>query len=115
MGKKRGTVYYDADCKICTTSVGLIKDGDNDESLEYRPYQEASELPAGLTKQNVQDEIWLVMPDGRKYGGFHAMRRLAWRKLWMWPMAPLLWLPGMGWLGPKVYLWVARNRHRLWR
>ena len=110
--KKKCTVYYDGECRFCTTSVGLLNGGDN--SLEYQPYQEAKQLPAGLTRQDVQSEVWLVMPDGRKYGGFHAVRRLAWHKPWLWPLALLLWLPGMSWLGPKIYRWVARNRHKIW-
>jgi predicted DCC family thiol-disulfide oxidoreductase YuxK len=113
MGKEKGTVYYDGECKFCATSVGLLKD-DGEDSAEYKPYQDTQDLPEGLTPQSAENQLWLVMPDGRKYGGFFAVRRLAWRKPWMWPIALLLWLPGMDWLGPKVYRWVARNRRKLW-
>ena len=29
------------------------------------------------------------------------------------PLAPLMWLPGMGALGSRVYAWVAANRRRI--
>ncbi|MBM3924582.1 MAG: DUF393 domain-containing protein [SAR202 cluster bacterium] len=111
--KKKPAVYYDGECKFCAASVGLVKGRQEDESMEYRPSQGIEQLPAGLTRQDVHRQLWLVLPDGRKYGGFHAVRRLAWRRPWFWPLAALLWLPGMGWLGPVVYRWVARNRYRL--
>jgi predicted DCC family thiol-disulfide oxidoreductase YuxK len=31
----------------------------------------------------------------------------------MWPLLALLYFPGSRRLGPRVYAWVARNRHRL--
>jgi predicted DCC family thiol-disulfide oxidoreductase YuxK len=38
---------------------------------------------------------------------------MAWRLPLLWAVAPLLYLPGVPWLGQKVYLWVARNRFNL--
>jgi predicted DCC family thiol-disulfide oxidoreductase YuxK len=47
------------------------------------------------------------------YGGYRAIRWLAWRLPMTWLVAPLLYLPGMLWLGQKIYLWVARNRFKI--
>jgi hypothetical protein len=56
----------------------------------------------------------VVTPDHRHvYHGFAALRWLAWRLPLLWPVLPLLYLPGVPALGQRLYLWVARNRFRL--
>jgi hypothetical protein len=56
----------------------------------------------------------VLTPDGRRvYHGFAALRWLAWRLPLLWPLAPLLYLPGIPSLGQRLYLWIARNRFRL--
>ena len=53
-----------------------------------------------------------VLPSdgGHLYGGYRAIRWLAWRLPMTWLVAPMLYLPGMTFIGQKIYLWVARNR-----
>jgi predicted DCC family thiol-disulfide oxidoreductase YuxK len=56
----------------------------------------------------------VLSADGRRvYHGFAALRWLAWRLPLLWPVAPLLYVPGVAGLGQRLYLWVARNRFRL--
>jgi predicted DCC family thiol-disulfide oxidoreductase YuxK len=56
----------------------------------------------------------VLAPDGgRLYHGFAALRWLAWRLPPLWPLAPLLYVPGVLTVGQRLYLWVARNRFRL--
>ena len=56
----------------------------------------------------------LLTPDGKRlYHGFGAFRWMAWRLPLCWPIAPLLYVPGVPWLGQRIYLWIARNRFHL--
>ena len=41
------------------------------------------------------------------------IRWMAWRIPVLWWLAPLLYLPGVPWLGRKLYRWVAKNRYDL--
>ena len=53
-------------------------------------------------------------PDRRRaYAGFRAVRYMLWRMPATLPFAPLTYLPGVPWLGNRVYLWVARNRFQI--
>jgi predicted DCC family thiol-disulfide oxidoreductase YuxK len=56
----------------------------------------------------------VVTPDRKRaYAGFKAFRWMSWRMPLTWPLAPWLYLPGVPWLGHRVYLWIARNRFKL--
>ncbi|MGH7540224.1 MAG: DCC1-like thiol-disulfide oxidoreductase family protein, partial [Gemmatimonadota bacterium] len=51
-------------------------------------------------------------PEGRVYRGFFAFRALARALPPLWPVLPLLHLPGVASLGVRVYDRVARARGR---
>ena len=60
------------------------------------------------------EEMHVLTPDRRRaFAGFAAFRWLAWRLPLLWPVLPLLYLPGADELGQRAYLWVARNRFQL--
>jgi predicted DCC family thiol-disulfide oxidoreductase YuxK len=85
--------------------------------LDFVNARDLERLPAydpPLDPDRLLQEMHLLTPDGsRLYHGFAALRWMAWRLPLLWPLAPLLYLPGMPWLGQKLYLWVARNRFHL--
>ncbi len=60
------------------------------------------------------EQMHLVTPD-RKHArvGFKAVRWILWRLPLTLPLAPLMYIPGVPWLGHKAYLWVAKNRYDL--
>ena len=56
-------------------------------------------------------QLHLLDEDGRLWGGFAALRRLAWLMPMLYPALPILYFPGMGLIGPIVYRFVAANRY----
>lgn len=114
---QRALLFYDGDCPLCRRSVALVR------RLDWRGCVE----PVSLRDENdprVQalpippderlDQMHLQPAGGGKIrSGFAAVRWLGWRLPPLWLLAPLLYLPGMGTLGPRLYRWVARNRFRL--
>ena len=48
---------------------------------------------------------------GRVYFGFSAYRVIAWRIPLFWPVAPLLYVPGVRPAGDAVYRRIAERRH----
>jgi predicted DCC family thiol-disulfide oxidoreductase YuxK len=67
-----------------------------------------------LVPQRLLEEMHLVTPDQRRvYHGYGAFRWMAWRMPLLWITAPLLYIPGVPWLGQRIYLWVARNRFKI--
>jgi predicted DCC family thiol-disulfide oxidoreductase YuxK len=59
------------------------------------------------------EAMQLVLPDGRVLAGDAAVPEILGRlRGWRW-LAAAFRVPGMARLSPRVYAWVARNRHRL--
>jgi hypothetical protein len=54
----------------------------------------------------------LVAPDGRRVRGFLAFRALTAVVPALWPLAPLLRLPGVAPAGDRIYRFVAARRPR---
>jgi predicted DCC family thiol-disulfide oxidoreductase YuxK len=115
MNKAR--VLYDGDCAFCCKSVELLKKLDWLGKLEYVNVRDESQ--AFLMEPPIADAPLLeqmhVMPAGSNLldGGYRAIRWLAWRLPATWLFAPFLYLPGMTWLGQKIYLAIARNRFKI--
>jgi len=112
----KGVVLYDGDCGFCQQSVRLLKALDWFGALHFRSARDA-DLPASevpLDRAKMLDEMHLLTPDRRTaYAGFSAFRWVAWRLPLTAPVAPLMYLPGVLWVGNRVYRWVARNRFKL--
>ncbi len=66
-----------------------------------------------LTEETCMRAMQLVYPDGRVYAGeqalphlFRLMRRYRW-------LAGFLRLPGIAFIAPHAYRWIAKHRHML--
>lgn len=115
--KGRGVVLYDGTCPLCQRSVRVLKKLDWFGQLHYQDCRDTANLPpcdVPLTLSRMLEEMHVVTPDRKHaYAGFAAFRWMAWRipaTVWL---APLLYLPGVPWLGHKAYLWVAKHRYDL--
>jgi len=110
-------VLYDGDCPLCRRSVALLRRLDWFGVLEYVSFRDAydpllAQIP--VQPERLQEEMHLLVPGvGTAYHGFAAFRWMAWRLPPLWPLAPLLSIPGVPRLGQRIYLWIARNRFRL--
>ena len=103
--------YYDDGCGLCITLVRGLRPMDLLSRVSWTPYSSLESPPQGRTWEDLDREACLETAEGRVYGGFEGVRRLALRLPPLLPLAPLLWLPGMG---PMLYRWVARNRQRVY-
>jgi predicted DCC family thiol-disulfide oxidoreductase YuxK len=110
-------LLYDGLCPLCQKSIKVLRRLDWLGKLAYQNARDVERVPSmdpPLQLERMLEEMHLVTPDGQSvYVGFYAFRWLAWRLPLLIPLAPLLYLPGMPWLGGKVYRWVARNRFNL--
>jgi hypothetical protein len=80
--------------------------------VRWVAFQSLAEMPGGLTRSDLQREAY-IQHGGSLEGGFYSFRRLTLVLPPLWPLAPLMWLPGMQLMGVPAYAWVARNRGRL--
>lgn len=113
----QATVLFDGQCAFCQRSVAILKKLDWLKKLRYQDARQVELLPKTdppLDPQRLLDEMHVVPAAGYPvYHGFASFRWMAWRLPLCWPIAPFLYLPGLPWVGNKVYLWVAKNRYKL--
>ena len=113
----KAVVLFDGDCRFCQKSVAVLRRLDWGRALHFQSARETDRLPPSavpLDQHAMLKEMHLVTPDRqRAFAGFSAFRWLAWRLPLTLPLAPLAYLPGVPWLGNRVYLWVAKNRFDL--
>ncbi len=117
LAKGKAVVLFDGMCPLCQRGVRILKRLDWLKRLHYQDCRDTAHLPPceePLNPKRLLEEMHVVTPDRtRALVGFKAFRWMSWRLPLTLPIAPLLYLPGVPWLGNKVYLWVARNRYDL--
>lgn len=113
----QATLLYDGACPFCQKSVAMLKKLDWLKAVHYQNCRDTARLPVTnppLDPKRLIEEMHLVTADRRYvYHGYGAFRWMAWRMPLLWIIAPLLYIPGVPWLGQRIYLWVARNRFKI--
>jgi predicted DCC family thiol-disulfide oxidoreductase YuxK len=110
------TAIYDSRCVLCQQTRRTVKALDWLKRVEFLDIHEWETVVArvpDLEYEAAMGQIHVLADNGDLLGGFPAMRRLL-RDL---PLGVPFWLmfhlPGMNWLGPKVYAFIARHRYRI--
>ncbi len=110
------TVLYDGYCVLCRQTRRIIKALDwlnRVEFLDIHQWNEVEKRYPALDFETAMGQMHVTTPDGQLIGGFEGMRLLLRDLPLGFPLWLLLHLPGMAWLGPRVYAFVARHRYRI--
>lgn len=109
---KRDVIFYDGACGMCRRSSRWIERLDWLGRIERRdmtkipPEQLPVDLATAMTGMPMRTR------GGRVLVGYPAVRRaLSQTPLGALP-GVLLYVPGLSWLGGRVYAWIAANRRR---
>jgi len=110
-------VLFDGLCPLCQASVRWLKRLDWFSAIEFKDAREPPNIPVMepiLLQSRLLEEMHLITADQKKsFHGFKAVRFVFWRLPLLFLSTPFMYIPGVPWLGQKVYLWVARNRFNL--
>lgn len=113
----KAVLLYDGACALCQASARLLRRLDWCGVLNYQDARDVESLPQvafPLVPKQLLEEMHLLTPKrDAVYRGFYAFRWLAWRLPPVMLLAPLLYLPGVPYLGRRIYRWVARHRFNL--
>ena len=106
------TVLYDDECSLCTFQMKVLGWLDWRNVLALTPLSgpRAHEVAPQLGREELQEAIHCVTPEGRIYRGARAIRFLGMRLPLLVPVALFLWLPGVIFLAEIAYRWISRNR-----
>ena len=115
--KRKHALMFDGACGLCQRTVAVLRRLDVGERIAFLDAlndwtRVHHEFPT-LTQEQCLETMHVVTPRGRVHTGFDAYRALAWSVPVVWPAAPFLYLPGVPWVGRRVYARVAARRHRL--
>ena len=111
---RRRQIVYDGNCGFCRHSLNQLKIMDLFDvfkSVDFQSFDDLAHLHPKLTKEAAASQLHLVELDGQLFGGFAAFRRMCLSLPMCYPLIPLIYFPGMGIIGPRVYRWVAQNRY----
>jgi predicted DCC family thiol-disulfide oxidoreductase YuxK len=110
------TAIYDGYCLICQQSKRIIEALDwfhRVEFLNIHDWQTVEARYPTLDFETAMGQMHTVGEDGRLLGGFEGARRILRELPLGYPVWLLLHVPGMDWLGTKVYQFIARNRYHI--
>lgn len=109
-------MLYDGKCIICRQSRNWVRRLDWAKRIELLDAQDDTLVQARFSqfqKEDLLGAIHVVTPDGQILIGFFGVRYLMRFLPLLWIILPWLYWPGMNWLGPKAYKWVARHRYAI--
>ncbi len=110
------TAIYDGYCVLCQQSKRIIEALDwlnRVEFLNIHDWETVQGRYPDLDYEAAMGQMYMVGEDGGLRGGFEGVHRLLHELPLGFPFWLILHLPGMGWLGSKVYRFIARNRYRI--
>lgn len=106
-------VIYDASCRLCRGTTDWLNRLDGRMRLAFLPLQDprVRERFPDLSPKDLQRHVYVVDTRGNRRKGAGAARYLARRLPALWPLAPLLHVPGTMPLWRWVYKQISHRRH----
>lgn len=110
------TALFDGRCVICQTTRAIMNALDWFGRVEFLDLHDKVVVESRYPHMNhdaMMGEIHVITADGDVFAGFDATRRMLREVPLGAPLWGLLQLPGMSWLGPQIYKFIARNRYAI--
>ena len=107
------TALFDGRCVICQTTRRIVEALDWFNRVEFVDLHNTELVEArypDFDHSAMMGEIHVVAGD-KVYAGFDGVRRMLRETPLGFPAWLIFSLPGMGWLGPRVYRFIAEHRY----
>jgi hypothetical protein len=111
--KKSYTFYYDAECPLCIKIVVFIRHFDFFNKIDCVTVQgnaKGESAFKGYTEKELLINIHGVSKTKKVFIGYDAYIELLKKMVYTFPIALLMMLPGLSFLGKKMYRYIAGNR-----
>lgn len=109
-------VIYDGHCNFCRAGVVRLRKfdvrGDRLSFLSLHDERVTQRYPE-LSHDELMDQMYVIESDGNRHGGSDAVRFLSRRLPLLWPVMPILHLPGTAGLWRWLYAQIAKRRYKL--
>lgn len=110
-------VIYDGHCKICTNGMRALYRLDVSGHLSFLSLHDPQvrQVAPDLTHDQMMEEMWVIDRNGGRHAGAGGFRYLTRRLGLLWPVMPLLHIPGSLPLWKWCYRRFAPIRYRFGR
>ena len=108
-------VIWDGECNFCRAQVERLRRFDSGNRLSYLSLHDprvAERFPE-LSYDQLMDQMWVVTPDRRMFGGADAFRFLSRYLPRLWWLAPVMHFPFAMPLWRYLYRVIANRRYRI--
>lgn len=109
-------VIYDGECNFCKAQVARLRlidfFGNRLSYLSLHDPRVAERYP-NLSHEQLMEQMYVIDQQGRPYGGSDAVRLLSRRLPLLWPVMPILHLPGTAGLWRWGYHQIAKRRYKI--
>lgn len=97
------TVYYDGGCPLCRAEIGVYRNNDGAEDIEFVDITNTSDLGEDLDPEDAAARFHVRKADGSLVSGAEGFVEI-WMRLpgWRW-LAAMSKIPGMLWLMEGAY------------
>jgi len=105
--------YYDAECPLCIRTKITISHLDWFNKVSFKTVQFDSQENTYINHIETDlllDNIYSVDLDGRVYSGIDTYIQVMKRIFYLYPISLFLRLPGIYYIGKKIYSYIATNR-----
>jgi len=108
-------LLFDGHCRFCHAAVRRLRRLDTRGRIAYLSLHEpeVAERWPDLSHEALLKDMYLIDRGGGKHRGAEAYRYMSTRLPWLWPLAPLLHIPGSMPLWQFLYQQVAKRRYLL--
>ncbi len=108
-------VLFDGHCGLCLRSTYTLESCDWLNALtlvDFRNVQNRNTFAPEITEESLDKAMHIKLPDDSYKTGFDAFRYMAGKLPPLWPLYPLLWIPGFPTIGRMVYAYIAEGRKK---
>ncbi|ASK63812.1 DUF393 domain-containing protein [Virgibacillus phasianinus] len=108
------TVFYDAECPLCSSVKIVMKKLDWFHKINWIPVQkiENDERYRFLQNRDIYDQIHMIADNGKVYSGIYTVRKLLTLLALTFPISWGLYLPYMDKIFGALYTWISKNRYK---
>jgi predicted DCC family thiol-disulfide oxidoreductase YuxK len=109
-------LIYDGKCSFCIKNVFVLKLLDWGSRLQILNFQAPThrkKMSQPIPLKQLRQALQLISNKGKIYSGFYAIRKLMWSLPALWILAPLLYIPGVPYVGNIIYQKIAEKRYCL--
>ena len=105
-------VAYDNTCEFCTSAKLDMEKIDKKNKLKWVGISSFNYKKYKLKKQDLLEEMHLI--DNKKvYKGYYAWKQIAKKIPLTYPIYLVSLIPGVDFIGNKMYKIIAKHRHKL--